>query len=184
MRTVVGLFDDRAEAMRAYAALMHEGYAKADLDILTSDDRDDRPKLEHMREWVPEPDLNIYLEGVRHDGTLITANVADSAATRAAEIMSGYNMVNIKNRATELQKESNKKLALLDPAKSDNVLEVIEEELQVGKEQIERGRMRIYSVQSQRAVSQDVGLRDETLKVHRRPANRAVSINPDLFKER
>lgn len=44
--------------------------------------------------------------------------------------------------------------------------------------------MRMYSVQSQCAVSQDVGLRDETLKVHRRPANRAVSINPDLFKER
>jgi uncharacterized protein (TIGR02271 family) len=177
------LFDDRAEAMRAYTALVQEGYAKADLDILTSDDKDDRPKLEHMREWVPEPDVNIYLEGVRREGTLITANVADSAATRAAEIMSGYNMVNIKARATELQK-SNKALALLDPAKSDNVLEVIEEELQVGKEQIERGRMRIYSVQSERQVTRDVGLRDETLKVHRRPANRAVTINPDLFKER
>src|SRR5262245_38171962 len=183
MRTVVGLFDDRAEAMRAYAALMHEGYAKADLDVLTSDDKDDKPKLEHMREWVPEPDVNIYLEGVRQEGTLITANVGDSAATRAAEIMSGYNMVNIKKRATELQK-TRKDLSLLDPAKNDNVLEVIEEELQVGKEQIERGRMRIYSVQSERQVTHDVGLRDETLRVHRRPANRAVTVSPDLFKER
>ena len=183
MKTVVGLFDDRSEAMRAYAALVQEGFAKADLDILTSDDKDDRPKLAHMREWVPEPDVNMYLEGVRQDGTLITANVGDSAATRAAEIMSGYNMVNIKNRATELQK-ANKGLALLDPATNENVLEVIEEELLVGKEQIERGRMRMYSVQSERQVTQNVGLRDETLKVHRRPANRAVTINPDLFKER
>jgi uncharacterized protein (TIGR02271 family) len=183
MRTVVGLFDDRTEAMRAYTALVSEGYAKADLDILTSDDQDDRPKLEHMREWVPEPDVNIYLEGVRQNGTLITANVADSAATRAAEIMSGYDMVNIKNRATELQK-GNKSLSLLDPAKSDNVLEVVEEELQVGKEKVERGRMRMYTVQSERNVTQDVGLRDETLRVHRRPASRAVTVNPDLFKER
>jgi uncharacterized protein (TIGR02271 family) len=136
-----------------------------------------------MREWVPEPDVSTYLEGVRQNGTLITANVADSAATRAAEIMSGYKMVNIKNRAAELQK-TNKAVGLLDPAKSDNVLEVIEEELQVGKEQIERGRMRMYTVQSERAVTHDVGLRDETLKVHRRPASRAVTINPDLFKER
>ena len=29
MRTVVGLFDDRNEAMRAYTALVDEGYAKA-----------------------------------------------------------------------------------------------------------------------------------------------------------
>src|SRR5215813_10110135 len=154
MRTVVGLFDDRTEAMRAYTALVHEGYAKADLDILTSDDQDDRPKLDHMKEWVPAPDVNIYLEGVRHNGTLITANVADSAAARAAEIMSGYNMVNIKARANELQK-TDKSLALLDPAKNDNVLEVIEEQPQVGKEQIERGRMRMYTVHSAHEVSQD-----------------------------
>ena len=85
MRTVIGLFDDRNEAMRAYAALQQEGYARADLDILTSDDKDDVPKLAAMRTFVPEPDVNVYLEGVRQGGTLITANVADSAVERAAD---------------------------------------------------------------------------------------------------
>ncbi len=183
MKTVIGLFDDRNEAMRAYTALAEEGYAKADLDILTRDDKDDEPKLAHMREWIPEPDVNIYLEGVRQGGTIITANVVDSAVTRAAEIMSGYKMVNIKNRAAELQKVHTD-LKLSDPAKSDNVLEVIEEELQVGKEKVERGRMRIYNVVSEREVKKDIGLKDETLRVTRRPVDRAVKINPDLFKER
>jgi uncharacterized protein (TIGR02271 family) len=183
MKTVIGLFDDRNEAMRAYTALASEGYAKADLDILTNDDKDDEPKLAHMREWIPEPDVNTYLEGVRQGGTIITANVSDSAVSRAAEIMSGYNMVNLKKRATELQK-SRSDLRLSDPAKSDNVLEVVEEELQVGKEKVERGRMRIYNVVSEHEVSQDVGLKDETLRVQRRPVNRAVKVNPDLFKER
>ena len=41
MKTVIGLFDDQAEAKRAYTALVQEGYAKADLDILTNDDKDD-----------------------------------------------------------------------------------------------------------------------------------------------
>jgi uncharacterized protein (TIGR02271 family) len=183
MRTVVGLFDEKNEAMRAFSALAHEGYAKADLDILTSDDADDRPKLALMREWIPEPDVTTYLEGVRHGGTIITANVADSAATRAAEIMSGYRMVNIRDRASELRKIRND-LTLSDPARSDNVLEVIEEELEVGKESVERGRMRIYNVITEREVSQDVGLRDETIRVQRRPADRAVKIDPSLFKER
>ncbi len=44
------------------AHLAHEGYAKADLDILTNDDTDDRPKLAHMREWVPKPDVD-HLSG-------------------------------------------------------------------------------------------------------------------------
>jgi uncharacterized protein (TIGR02271 family) len=183
MKTVIGLFNDQNEAKRAYTALVEEGYARADLDILTNDDKDDEPKLAHMREWVPKPDIDIYLEGVAQGGTIITANVADSAVTRAAGIMSGYNMVNIKKRADELQKVR-RGLTLSDPAKNDNVLEVVEEELQVGKEAVERGRMRIYNVVTEREVTHDVGLRDETIRVQRRPVNRAVAINPDLFKER
>jgi Domain of unknown function (DUF2382) len=176
MRTVVGLFDDRNEAMRAYTALVDEGYAKADLDILTIDDKDDEPRLTQMRQWVPEPDVSIYLEGVRRGGTIITAYVADSSVARAAEIMSGYKMINIKKRGTELE-AVRRDLKLSDPAKSDNVIEVIEAELWVGKEIVERGRMRIYSVHTGR-------LSDETLRVRRRPVNRSVKANPDLFRER
>jgi hypothetical protein len=69
MKTVIGLFDQADEAKRAYAALAAEGYARADLDILTNDDRDDVPKLEKMHSWVPEPDLDIYLTGVKEWGT-------------------------------------------------------------------------------------------------------------------
>lgn len=183
MKTVIGLFDDQSEAKRAYTALVSEGYAQADLDILTNDDKDDEPKLAHMRDWVPKPDIDIYLEGVAQGGTIITANVADSAVSRAAGIMSGYNMVNLKKRATELQK-GRQDLTLSDPAKSNEVLEVVEEELQVGKELVERGRMRIYNYVTEREVQQNVGLRDETIKVQRRPVNRTVNIDHDLFKPR
>lgn len=183
MRTVIGLFDDRNEAMQAYSALLEEGYARADLDILTNDDQDDVPKLANMRQNIKSPDVDVYLEGVRQGGTIITANVSDSAAGRAAGTMSAFNMVNISQRAQELQK-FNSNLTLSDPTQDENVFEVIEEELQVGKEQIERGRMRIYSVVTEREVQANVGLRDETIRVQRRPVSRSVALSPDLFKER
>jgi len=183
MRTVIGLFDDRNEAMRSYAALEKEGFARADLDILTNDDKDDEPKLANMRKYVPAPDVDVYLEGVRQGGTIITANVTDSAVARAAEIMSNFNMVNIKKRADEL-KSVNTSLTLSDPAQEENVFEVIEEDLQIGKGEIERGRMRIYSVVTEREVTQNIGLRDETIRVNRRPVNREVQVSPDLFQER
>ncbi|NJK38403.1 MAG: YsnF/AvaK domain-containing protein [Oscillatoriales cyanobacterium RM2_1_1] len=183
MRTVIGLFDDRNEAMRAYTALYEAGYAKADLDILTNDDKEDIPKLANMRKFVPAPDVDVYLEGVRLGGTIITANVTDSAVMRATEIMSGFSMVNVSKRATEFQK-TNTNLTLSDPAQNDNVIEVIEEDLEVGTEQVERGRMRIYSVVTEREVQKDVTLRDETIKVQRRPVNRTVEARPDLFQQR
>jgi len=183
MRTVIGLFDDREEGMRAYASLVEEGFAKADLDILTNDDAEDEPKLAKMRDYIPSPDVDVYLKGVRDGGTIITANVIDSSVERAAAIMSNYNMVNIAERA-KLFQQTNPDLTLRDVATDENVIEVIEEELEVGKQAVERGRMRIYNVVTERDVTQNVALRDETIRVQRRPVNRTVAISDDLFKDR
>lgn len=182
-KTVIALFDDREEAMRAYTALDQEGFAKADLDILTNDDKDDVPKLANLRQFVPAPDVDVYLEGVRQGGTIITANVIESSVTRVAEIFSSFKIVNIKERAGLLQGTAGV-FTLSDPAQDENVIEVIEEELEIGKEEVERGRLRIYNVVTERQVEEKVGLRDETIKVTRRPVNRTVTINADLFKER
>jgi uncharacterized protein (TIGR02271 family) len=204
MKTVIGLFDHADEAKRAYTALVADGYAKADLDILTNDDKNDAPKLDKMRSWVPQPDLDIYLTGVHEGGTIITANVGDSAVERAASILGSFHMVNIADRAGALAKKAlapratvaaaasavgtaaspPKEVALTDAARNDNVLEVIEEDLVVGKEQVERGRMRIYNVVTEREVAQSVTLKDETVRVQRRPINRSVEIDHDLFKPR
>jgi hypothetical protein len=102
MKTVIGLFEQKDEAMRAFASLVDAGYARADLDILTNDDKDDVPKLARMHSWVPEPDVNIYLAGVRDGGTIVTANVGNSTVARAASILGSYNMVNIGKRAPSL----------------------------------------------------------------------------------
>ena len=84
MRTVIGLFDDRVEAMNAYSALEAAGFSQSDLDILTNDDRDDEPKLEKIRQYVPEPDSSIYLEGVRMGGTILTAKAEDDDVQRGS----------------------------------------------------------------------------------------------------
>jgi len=272
MKTVIGLFDRADEAKRAYSALINEGYARADLHILTHDDKDDAAQLERMHSWVPQPDLDIYLTGVHDGGTIVTANVGDSAVNRAAAILGSFDMVNISDRANDLARKAISRGAgggqsaigtaastgrsavgtatdagravldkasdagratigkaadagraaiatagaaaaaatssvasgltappkqtpapfktlptergLSDPARNDNVLEVIEEDLAVGKEEVERGRMRIYNVVTEREVQQNVTLRDETIRVQRRPVSRDVDINEDLFKPR
>jgi uncharacterized protein (TIGR02271 family) len=237
MKTVIGLFERKEEAMRAFAALVAEGYARADLDILTNDDQDDVPKLARMHSWVPEPDVNIYLAGVRDGGTIVTANVGDTAVARAASILGSFDMVNIAKRASQLAAKAvpataaagighiadtkaataaaataaaaaakqataaagatslpkqtpaaaaapPREMALTDPIRNDNVLEVIEEDLTVGKQQVERGRMRICNVVTEREVAKNVTLKDETIRVQRRPVNRSVTVDQDIFKPR
>ena len=184
MPTVIGLFDERAEAMRAYDALLNRGFRSVDLDILTNDDKDDVPKLARLKDSIQEPDVSVYLEGVNQGGTLITVNATGSGVANAAEIMGGYHMVNIDARAQELLKVRSN-LRLSDPKTDEHVLEVVEEQLEVGTQQVERGRMRIYSKITERQVEEQVRLRDETIRVQRRPVRRTVSTaDPNLFRER
>lgn len=184
MRTVIGLFDEHDEAMMAYQALQDAGFAKSELDILTNDDSSDEPKLARIRQYVPEPDSTIYLEGVRHGSTLITARVQDGNVSRAAEIMSGYNMVNVNERSTTWRADNAALPELSTAGSNSNVLEVIEENLEVGKETVESGRMRVYSVVTEQPVEENVSLREETLRIQRRPVDRTVSADPTLFQEK
>jgi uncharacterized protein (TIGR02271 family) len=184
MRTVIGLFDDRTEAMNAYSALQADGFSQSDLDILTNDDRDDEPKLAKIRQYVPEPDSSIYLEGVRMGGTILTARADNNRMQRAAEIMSGYNMVNVQDRARDWRATNADLPEMSTTANNRNVLEVIEEDLEIGKETVERGRMRVYSVVTEQPIEENISLREETVRVQRRPVDRTVAADPTLFQEK
>ena len=62
-------------------------------------------------------------------------------------------------------------------------LAVAEERLVVGKRSVERGGMRVRRVVTEMPVEEQVTLRDETIRVDRRPVDRAVSGTDDLFSE-
>jgi uncharacterized protein (TIGR02271 family) len=61
---------------------------------------------------------------------------------------------------------------------------IVEEELQVGKRQVQHGGVRLYTRVTERPVEETVRLRDEEVRVERRPADRPAS-EADLaaFKE-
>src|SRR3954468_4597082 len=70
----------------------------------------------------------------------------------------------------------------------DEVIPVAEEELQVGKREVNRGRLRIHSHVVERPVEEQVNLRQEHVQVERRPVEGSLrsgaTDNDDLFRER
>jgi uncharacterized protein (TIGR02271 family) len=68
----------------------------------------------------------------------------------------------------------------------DEVIPVAEEELHVGKREVNRGRVRIHSHVVERPVQEQVSLREETVHVERRPVEggRTGALGADAFKER
>lgn len=64
------------------------------------------------------------------------------------------------------------------------VIPVVEEELQVGKRQVEGGRVRVRSYVVERPVEEQVMLRRERVDVERRPVDRPLDSGDDAFRER
>ena len=66
----------------------------------------------------------------------------------------------------------------------EEVIALSEEQLQVGKRQVERGTTRIRRYTVERPVEEQVRLRDEKVSVFRRPVTGAATVGADAFSER
>jgi uncharacterized protein (TIGR02271 family) len=173
MKTVVGLFEDRQEAQRAVADLRNNGFAERNVSVLTSA-ADSAEALRDLANDISEPDIRFYEEGVRRGGHLVVVRADDRQAPSAAAILAKYNMIDIDARAAEYR-TAGSDYRLRDYDDQDVVLPVVEEELRVGKRAVERGRMRVYTRVTERPVEEQVQLREETVRVERRPVDRPVS---------
>lgn len=66
----------------------------------------------------------------------------------------------------------------------EDYIPVAEEQLRVGKREVDHGRVRIRSYVHETPVEEHVSLRDETIDVDRRPVDRAATTGDHLFEER
>jgi uncharacterized protein (TIGR02271 family) len=162
---------------------------------------------------IPEEDANMYAEGVRRGGTLVTAQVADNLADRAAAIMDREGIVDLDTAGSTWRQsgwksfdanakpystseiesfrtsrpavnEARTKTQTRDQNQAEAVLPVIEEELQVGKRQVQRGGVRVHTNIEETPVEEQVTLHSETVNVERRQVDRPISdADTTAFKE-
>jgi uncharacterized protein (TIGR02271 family) len=149
-----------------------------------------------------DEDSRYYSDAVRRGSTVVTVDAdSEELASRAADILDNYGTVDIDRDAqystayagagytntgyteegTSIDRDSYRS----DLNEEGRVaIPVVEEELQVGKRQVEQGGVQVRSRIIERPVEEMVRLREERVNVERRPVNRAIT-DADLaaFKE-
>nr|WP_315975123.1 DUF2382 domain-containing protein [Microvirga sp. HBU65207] len=123
---------------------------------------------------VDENDAHAYAEGVRRGGALVTVRASDTEVDRIVDILDDEGTVDFDERENTWRD-------------TDEVIPVAEEELHVGKREVNRGRVRLHSRVIERPVQEQVTLREERVNVERRPASGATqagAIAGDPFQER
>ena len=155
---------------------------------------------------VPAEDAAHYNEGVRRGGTLLAVKSEDSMAARVAQILGADGAVDIDERAAQYKQEGflptpntpvapkpyvaapHVTAASIAPTATvakagETVLPVIEEEVKVGKREVERGGVRVYSHVTEKPVEETVRLHEEHVNVERHAVDRPITAADAAFKE-
>lgn len=183
-KTVVGLFEDRNEAQRVVEDLKNNGFAAS--EITTTSEGGTSNVLTTLSDAdIPDQDVRFYNEGVQQGDTLIVVQTSDDKARLAADIMSRYNMVDLDTRVEGYRTSGRTDVGLSNLDEEGQVIPVVEEQIQVGKRQVQRGGVRVHSRVTERPVEEQVNLRHEKVSVERRPVDRdAGDVGADAFQDR
>lgn len=184
MRTYTALYDNRDEAEAAQTRLQGLGILDADGYGITDqssegfsgdastgggDNRSFWDKL--MGAAPPREDRHLYEEHVRRGGYLLTVNVDEQNADRVRDELEGSGAVDVDERERQYR-ESGYTAGAVDQTGD---IELVEERLNVGKREVERGTARIRSYVVETPVQEQVTLRSEHAEIERHAVDRPLS---------
>jgi uncharacterized protein (TIGR02271 family) len=146
---------------------------------------------------VPEEHAKAYAEGIRRGGTLVTVRTPDDRSDQVMQIMEQFNPVDIKGqmknwqgtgeatqmRDTEEQRMERDTIPVTGSEQGVDI-PVVEEELNVGKQTMDTGGVRVEKNIKEEPVEKNIDLRHEHVNVERRPVNReATDEDLNAFQE-
>lgn len=161
--------------------------------------------------FVPDEDRHTYEEGVRRGGALLTADVDDDCVDEAVRVLEEANTVDIDDRSSQWrqsgwdytdagaaaggasafggfsQSGSSENYAETGArtGAQEEVIPIVEEQLVVGKRDVNRGGVRVRSYVSEVPVHEQIRLREERINVERRAVDQPLSgADADAFRER
>lgn len=212
--TVLGVFDNASEARQAVENLVNAGFTRHNIDLsLRSDsaatygdttstqyatrtdaDNDSGSGIGNFFSSLfgsDDDDANRYARATE-SGSLVTVHAqTEDEAEKAADVLDEAGAINVNERtpvADSLTREPSASMgaAFLDtdqPA-GDQTINVIEENMEVGKRTVETGGVRLRSRIVAKPVEESIRLREERVTVQRNAVNRpATAADLDAFKE-
>lgn len=164
--------------------------------------------------FLPDEDRHTYEEGLRRGGFLLTADVDEEHVDAVVRVLEEADTVDIDDRAGEWRSNgwdyahaaatgavagsayateapyAGKKGYVAETAvrgtdvEGEQSIPIVEEQLVVGKREVDRGGARVRSYVTEIPVHEQVRLRDEKINVQRRAVDRPLTDADDAFRER
>ncbi|HSU24771.1 MAG TPA: YsnF/AvaK domain-containing protein [Pyrinomonadaceae bacterium] len=197
--TVVGLFKDRSEAQAAMQELMSSGFIKEDIDLSNrkfadntgtgenySTDSDNLGIGDRIANFFnslfgdDETTARNYTNAASDADAILTVQAdSDERARVAQQIFDRHGSMDVDENEARFSQQrtaaAGTKQTNAAAANTKTTIPVVEEKLNVGKQQVETGGARIRSRIVEKPVEANVRLREEHVVVNRRPVDREIS---------
>ena len=172
---VVAAFDNADHAENAVRSLVSAGIPKQDISVLHNEVVGDTTTTKQPGLWkrllgsdIEHHEASVYSDSVQKGGTVVSARVPDHKIDEATDILHGHNPVDVPERAQTLGLNTTPAPRTNGQLDKDEVIRLAEEQLEVGKRQIETGTTRVRRFVTQKEVAADVTLHEEHAEVMRR----------------
>jgi len=135
-----------------------------------------------------------YEEGLRRGGTLVIANIDDAQVDKVISTLNSHHPTDLDTKVSEWQRSgwagysgsdtvdtaasarASTPTTSSTPQNKDDVrAQVIQEDLKVGKREVNTGGVRVHTYVTETPVEEDITLRQEHVNVERRPVDRPAS---------
>lgn len=211
-QTVIGFFDDTADAQRSIERLTEQGIRRDRIDTRETagtpgqqvsrdrDDHDDNAVVHFFKSLFGDDDQEAdrYSNVARSSRCMVTVHASTAEeAERAADILDNCGAIDVDERAKQYTSSSSTRQEgytdRTTPSGVDSrsnrkeaTIPKMEERLNVGKRVEERsGGVRVRSRIVERPVEEHIRLREEHVNVERQPVNRPVSPDElDRFQDK
>jgi stress response protein YsnF len=193
-QTVIGLFENESDARRAAEQLEQSGISRSSVDIGRSGAYTQQQGVSSEREsengitrffknlFGDDDDADRYSRvSSSGDYCIVTVHArTQEEAERAADLLDDAGAINVDEQDATYSRQgvaSSDRDSLRTTGRSDSdaTIERVQEELQVGKREVERGGVRVRSRIVERPVEETLRLREEHVHVERNPVNRPLS---------
>ncbi len=197
--TILAAFDSGADAQAAVTDLQAAGLSRNDI-YLESNDSGNLPQSTStsaeggIKGWFKSlfgeeehQDRSRYENAVTKGKYLLRVDVNEPQISAVEEILNRHSPIDVHEEQDELGALPNRDTVVASEARSSRNAEtqratradrsaesipVVREEVQVGKRQVLRGGVRVYSRLVEEPVQENVSLREEHVRVDRQPVNR------------
>jgi uncharacterized protein (TIGR02271 family) len=213
---VVAMFDTYDHALAARDALVSAGIERSRIELLgrSAAENDASFRYERNEEgfwaavknmFMPEDESHFYAEGINRGHTMLVVLGPIGDEDRIISLLESQNPLDVETHSAQWRQSgwsgmyagqagSQTRQTNLGPATSgtagrgrEEVIPVYQEQLRVGKREVDRGSVRVRSYVVETPVQEQVHLHEERVEVERRPVDRPATVadvGAGAFKDR